>query len=117
MSLQASPNSVHSQPHTYRGKIGVFLTGGTQNPCGWNTASQEMLFFVSHFPEAANEARFINTGFNDWKHFSEGCGKHEVSRAHAAALGKNNGFKQSHQPGQGNIINQLNNDAIVVQLH
>ena len=82
MSLQASPNSVHSQPHTYRGKIGVFLTGGTQS-----------------------------------KHCSEGCGKHEVSRAHDAALGKMDGFKQSHQPGQGNIINQLNNDAIVVQLH
>lgn len=73
-----------------------------------------MLFFFKscrHFPEAAYEDRFINTGFKDWKHFSEGCGKHEASRAHAAALGKMDGFKQSHQPGRGNIINQLNNDA------
>lgn len=64
-----------------------------------------------HFPEAAHEARFINTGFKDRKHLSEGYGKHEASRAHAAALGKMDGFKQSHQPGWGNIINQLNNDA------
>ena len=64
-----------------------------------------------HFPEAAYEDRFINMGFKDWKHFCEGCGKHEASRAHAAALGEMDGFKHSHQPGRGNIINQLNNDA------
>uniref|UniRef100_A0A3B4VA62 TTF-type domain-containing protein n=1 Tax=Seriola dumerili TaxID=41447 RepID=A0A3B4VA62_SERDU len=62
-----------------------------------------------HFPEAAHE-RFIN-GFKDWKHFSEFCAKHKASRAHAAALGKMDGYKQSHQPGRGNVVNQLNNDA------
>uniref|UniRef100_A0A3B4X175 TTF-type domain-containing protein n=1 Tax=Seriola lalandi dorsalis TaxID=1841481 RepID=A0A3B4X175_SERLL len=62
-----------------------------------------------HFPEAAHE-RSIN-GFKDWKHFSEFCAKHKASRAHAAALGKMDGYKQSHQPGRGNVINQLNNDA------
>ena len=37
--------------------------------------------------------------------------KHGASRAHSAALSKTEGFRQSHQPGRGNIVNQLNNDA------
>ncbi|CAM4467244.1 unnamed protein product [Leuciscus chuanchicus] len=41
-----------------------------------------------HFPEAATESRFIKTGFSDWKHLSQCCVKHEASRAHATALGR-----------------------------
>uniref|UniRef100_A0A673LF96 TTF-type domain-containing protein n=1 Tax=Sinocyclocheilus rhinocerous TaxID=307959 RepID=A0A673LF96_9TELE len=65
-----------------------------------------------HFPEAATESRFIKNGFRDWKHLSHCCVKHEASRAHATALGRSEGYKASHKPERGNIINQLHKDAV-----
>lgn len=65
-----------------------------------------------HFPEAATESRFIKTDFRGWKHLSQCCVKHEASRAHATVLGRSEGYKASHKPERGNIINQLHKDAV-----
>lgn len=65
-----------------------------------------------NFPEAVSERRFIKSGFKDWKHLSQYCVKHEASRAHTTALGRYEGYRQSHKPGRGNIINQLHKDDV-----
>nr|XP_033815478.1 zinc finger MYM-type protein 1-like [Geotrypetes seraphini] len=75
--------------------------------------NQDAIFckMCRHFSDARAEGAFTRTGFKDWKHMSQSCSKHELSKAHALALGRFDDYRQRHLGGQKNSLNSINQDT------
>ncbi|KAH1168858.1 hypothetical protein KIL84_013448 [Mauremys mutica] len=63
-----------------------------------------------------SEDRFSHSGFSDWKHMHQACSRHETSKAHAVAFTKYVSYQQCQLSGHGNILNQLNKEAMNTRL-
>uniref|UniRef100_A0A667Y2X2 TTF-type domain-containing protein n=1 Tax=Myripristis murdjan TaxID=586833 RepID=A0A667Y2X2_9TELE len=66
-----------------------------------------------HFPNGADGGGpFAKQGFTDWKHLSQSCQKHQASRTHSVSLDMYESYRASQSSGRGNVINQMNRDAM-----
>uniref|UniRef100_A0A8C9YWK2 TTF-type domain-containing protein n=1 Tax=Sander lucioperca TaxID=283035 RepID=A0A8C9YWK2_SANLU len=64
-----------------------------------------------HFPSVAGSP-FATEGFVDWKHLRQACEKHQVSKPHFVSLDKFQGYRDNQTGGRGNVLNQMNRDAM-----
>ncbi|CAM4564238.1 unnamed protein product [Lepidochelys olivacea] len=60
-----------------------------------------------------SEDRFSHS---DWKHIHQACSRHETSKVHAMAFTNYVSYKQCQLSGRGNILNQLNREAMNTRL-
>uniref|UniRef100_A0A3B3R0H2 DUF4371 domain-containing protein n=1 Tax=Paramormyrops kingsleyae TaxID=1676925 RepID=A0A3B3R0H2_9TELE len=64
-----------------------------------------------HFPSGA-DSPFAREGFVDWKHLRQACEKHQMNKPHSISLDKFQGYRANQTAGRGNVLNQMNRDAM-----
>lgn len=64
-----------------------------------------------HFAGGA-DGPFVREGFVDWKHLRQACEKHQQSKPHSLSLEKFQNYRANQSSGRGNVLNQMNRDAM-----